>query len=62
MKRVFPSEILVKWEDAGNDDPFMSVGVDANEMSEAAGETVDVGVYRLLRKAKIVCRAELVRR
>ena len=62
-KRVFPKEIMVKWEDAGGDlDPYMSVGVDPNEMSEGAGETTEIAVYRLIRRAKIVCRAEVVRR
>lgn len=62
-KRAFPSEIMVKWEDVGaNDEPYMIVGVDANEMSDGAGETISIGIYRLVRKAKIVCRAEVVRR
>ena len=61
-KRTFPSEIMVKWEDAGDDEPYMSVGVDPNEMSGGAGETTEVGIYRLIRKAQIVCRAEIVRR
>jgi hypothetical protein len=62
IKRAFPKEIMVKWEDAGSDEPFMSVGVDPNEMSEGAGEQTEIGIYRLVRRAKIVCNAEIVRK
>lgn len=62
MTKRFPKEIMVKWEDAGNDEPFMSVGVDANEMAETAGEITDIGIYKLVRMAKIVCQAEIVPR
>lgn len=57
----FPKEIMVKWEDAGNDEPFMSVGTEPDEMSDGPGET-EVAVYRIVRRAKIVCRAEVVKK
>lgn len=61
MAKVFPKEIMVKWEDAGNDDPFMSIGTDAEEMSDGPGETTSIGIYRLVRKAKVFCKVEVVK-
>jgi len=55
MKQVLPSEIYVKFERDG-----ATVGTEPHEVCDDPGVTVQVGVYRLHRTARIKCKAEEV--
>ena len=47
IKKAFPKELFVVWEDAGNDTPFLRAGTVARDFAEA-GEASKVGLYRLV--------------
>jgi hypothetical protein len=52
-KRKFPKELLVKWDDPPNDEPYLLTMLDGLTTNEEDGEPI--GVYQLVRvrRAKV---------
>jgi hypothetical protein len=60
MKReAFPKEVYLEWETPQNDPPSLLAHTDPTGAAEVNSD-VRIGVYRLVRVAKITTGAELV--